>query len=318
MTDHISAHLPERSRFFLVHMLQSAATHWATTLNTVPLPDELRALLIVAANQPGKLLQTHFTGDDTLPQDCLSLWLMHVLLAYAATTPQLPESPVTHELITRVAVAVESLGIALDLIDDVQDDDSTLIRAWGLPTALAVILAFQQLNHTALAQLPALAAIQAEAVTRANGGQFDDIRLAGQHDLPLDAAIDITARKSGSLVGMLYRMGVCLGSDARPGEEHQTLDLAFERFGTALGIIFQLENDQRDANNPEKRDRALDKPTLPLLLEHRYHGAPETLQAYVDMTCRVTIGVYRQRALNVLAEIAVSGDLDVSWLNWLL
>jgi geranylgeranyl diphosphate synthase type II len=111
------------------------------------------------------------------------------------------------------------------------------------------------------------------------GGQALDLAAEGAQ-LPLDELRALHAAKTGALIQACVRVGAALGG-ARPGVQR-----ALARYGTALGLCFQITDDILDAAGGDqdgRTDRELGKATYPGLLgivESHRHAQRAARQAH--------------------------------------
>jgi geranylgeranyl pyrophosphate synthase len=157
------------------------------------------------------------------------------------------------EFASSVAIAIECFVCALDLLDDVEDEDQTpIVQAIGIPRVLNVSTALLTLAQHAILSLskqdvaPAfilrlLKTIQ-EASLNAIAGQHRDLlaeRRSAQ-DLTREECMEIAAGKAGSIMRLACRLGaLCAGAD-------DTLCEQFSEVGELLGVAHQLDNDSHD------------------------------------------------------------------------
>ncbi len=204
------------------------------------------------------------------------------------------------DALTSVGVAVECFVCALDLLDDVEDEDQTpIVRELGIPRTLNVSTTLLMLAQQALLSLTQqsipiervlllLDVLQSSAL-HATVGQHRDL-LAEQrsaHDMTEEECIEIAAGKAGAIMRLACLMGALLA------DADETLCDLFGEMGELLGIAHQLDNDSHDlyyllqgqspavdAANTEqvpgvKSDLARGKKTLPVVLaaknEHMLH-----------------------------------------------
>jgi geranylgeranyl pyrophosphate synthase len=243
----------------IIHQLLCARLY--TCLQDVP--PVLRTDLLAVLALEGKLCH-----QPALPLD--GRWaLVPFCLAHALCTEVDPGESAT------VAVAVECLICATDLLDDVMDEDRTpLIERLGEARTVNVALAFLSLPQRLLLTLPGhsvplrlLDALQ-QALLQAVGGQQQDL-LAERRPawtLSLEDCLAIAEAKAGSLLGLACRLAaLCAGVQ----------DALVERcteLGRLLGIAAQLENDAHDLSRllqggeSGKSDLRRGKKTLPVVL----------------------------------------------------
>lgn len=241
--------------------------------------------LTQALRQPGKLLNSPVIQGELLTARDLRGWVLPVLLAAAAGTqsPSLDRlAPSFWRRARAVAAAAELLGIALDVIDDVQDGDSPFVQRLGMPLALNTGIALLELAPIALNRArsagwsdavahAALETMHASVLTSL-GGQFLDLRFEQVSAVSEAQVMEMTEKKSGTLLALICRLGAMAGTmkeQERPSSYFEAVSL----FGWHLGVWFQLLNDLHDAEQAQaqtsKSDRQRRKKTLPLLLERR-------------------------------------------------
>jgi geranylgeranyl diphosphate synthase type II len=157
--------------------------------------------------------------------------------------------------------------------DDMRRGRPTSHRVYGEGLAILVgdaLLTEAFVAMTAARGVPAARVVAALAcVARAAGeggmvgGQALDLAAEGA-ELPLDELRGIHAAKTGALIRASVHVGAILGG-ARPGVRH-----ALTRYGTALGLCFQITDDVLDAGrsdaNEGRSDAERGKATYPTLL----------------------------------------------------
>ncbi len=204
----------------------------------------IRADVILALEEPGKLFaQSHV--DATSFEGGWSL--LSLLVA------QQVDNTVDRRCATRVAVAVECLICALDILDDIEDGDQTaIISRLGIPRVLNVSTMLLILAQRILLSLSELSIsstrvisftnILQEATFAAISGQHRDI-LAEQRvaeSFTTEECIEIAAGKAGSLMSLACSMGaMCASVD-------DEVIILFSELGRLLGIAHQLDNDSHD------------------------------------------------------------------------
>jgi geranylgeranyl diphosphate synthase type I len=206
------------------------------------------------------------------------------LLAYASITgdhrPALPG-----------AAAVE-LGHNFSLVhDDIEDGDEerrhrpTVWRRWGIPQAINTGDTLFTLSRIALHRLSDLGFSDAkvlrlmrlydETCLRLCEGQYIDI-WTSEHDetMSVDLYFDMIGRKTAALISASIEAGALLATD------DETVIERYRRFGWALGLAFQLNDDllgiwgQEQATGKEPSDLARHKKTLPVIYAFE-HAGPE-------------------------------------------
>ncbi len=180
-------------------------------------------------------------------------WPLAVVLSYQAAAG-VERRDTWREAIPAV-VAVEIAMAAADLIDEIADQDpSIVISRYGpgqaLNTAnLMLVMAQQILLKYALQSageerdrtLAALGALE-DMLVEAAVGQHLDMRYEGlgATEVTVEMSAEMTAKKAGALIGGACRMGALMS-----GASPQVVEL-ITRFGREIGGIAQLKNDLRD------------------------------------------------------------------------
>jgi len=202
------------------------------------------------------------------------------LLAYRSITGE-------HARALPGAAAVE-LGHNFSLVhDDIEDRDverrhrAALWTVYGIPQAINTGDTLFTLSRIALhrltglgfsdARVLALMRLYDETCLALSEGQFMDIWTA-EHDVPMsvDFYFDMIGRKTAALIAASVQAGAMLAT-----EEPDVIE-AYRRFGWALGLAFQLNDDllgiwgDEQATGKEPSDIAKKKKTLPVIyaLEH--------------------------------------------------
>jgi geranylgeranyl diphosphate synthase type I len=151
------------------------------------------------------------------------------------------------------AAGVELLHNFSLIHDDIEDDSDfrrhrpTAFRAFGLPLACNAGDAMFGLAHVAFYRLaersvPAGAALRAlqlfdEMCVELTSGQFLDMSFESRLDVTVDEYFRMIAGKTGALIGAATEIGAHLaGADEATQAEYR-------RFGRALGLAFQLQDD---------------------------------------------------------------------------
>ena len=199
------------------------------------------------------------------------------------------------------AAAVE-LGHNFSLVhDDIEDQDverrhrAALWTVVGVPQAINTGDTLFVLSRLALhrlteigfpdAKVLALTRLYDETCLALCEGQFLDIWTSEHGDEPIgvDLYFDMIGRKTAALIAASIKSGAMLATD----DEH-VID-SYHRFGWALGIAFQLNDDllgiwgEEQTTGKEPSDLAKHKKTLPVLyaLEHAGPEDRERLTAIV-------------------------------------
>ncbi|MGH2494618.1 MAG: polyprenyl synthetase family protein [Ktedonobacteraceae bacterium] len=244
-----------------------------------------------------------------------------------------------------VAIATECFVCALDLLDDVEDEDRTpIVQELGAARTLNVSTALLALAQRALLSLLQqgvdqalvlrLLSVMDEATLVATSGQHRDL-LAEQRkasDFTREECIEIAAAKAGSIMRLACLLGaICASaSDAECAE--------FAEMGELLGIAHQLDNDAHDLYyllesadaSPDipvarnvKTDLARGKKTLPVVLaasgnaslQENLEPTDEVTQEYMQalregiMTTWAICLLYRERASDRAQAISLRKPL---------
>ena len=266
-----------------------------------PLHPALRVDVVRALEEEGKLLAK--PRADAVAVRPAGSWALLTMLVAQHIDPDIDLL-----CVSSVAVAIECFVCALDLLDDVEDEDQTpSIQVLGVARALNVATALMMLAQQAilfLSQqavppgriLSLLDTLQASALNAA-AGQHRDL-LAEQRsaqELNLEECIEIAASKAGALMRLACRLGaLCAGADDVMCEH-------FSELGELLGIAHQLDNDAHDlyyllqsetsavpptkAENITrsiKTDLVRQKKTLPVVLAARGNSSLQKASAPVD------------------------------------
>lgn len=254
------------------YLLRERLNTFLNTLHPLIKNDVIRAL-----QEPGKLFSLSSSTRLTSPD---GMWSLLPLLIAQHISPDIDE-----QCACTVAVAIECFVSALDLLDDVEDEDQTsIVKEIGIARVLNVSTTLLALtNHMLLTLIKVgfpseqivhlVHAIQTTLIT-ATTAQHRDI-LAEQRTAesftPAEC-IEISEGKAGSLISLACRVGALC---ANASDE---LISQFSELGKLLGIAHQLDNDSRDLydilryqqTNEQlgtiKTDIIRQKKTLPIVL----------------------------------------------------
>lgn len=271
--------------------------------------------VVRAFQEEGKLLCKSLV-DVNSPQTShpAGMWSLLTLLVAQHVSPDI--DPV---YVSSVAVSVECFCAALDLLDDVEDEDQTpIMQELGAARVLNVTTALLTLAQQALLSLSELGVDPANILRLLNTLQESALGItSGQHrdllaeqqsalDFTREECIDIAAVKAGGLLRLACRLGAqCAGADPVLCEQ-------FAEFGLLLGTAAQLDNDSHDlyyllqdvipsilpedagaTSRSTKSDLVRGKKTLPLVL-----AATEVAKT------RGTTGVNLEEALQKISELS--------------
>ena len=179
------------------------------------------------------------------------------------------------------AAALE-LGHNFSLVhDDIEDSDAerhhrpTLWAIWGIPLAINAGDALFALSRLALYRLMdgfsdhrvlELMKVYDETCLALCEGQYLDIAFERRADVTVDAYMEMIGKKTAALIGGSVRAGAILATD------DDTIADAYERFGYALGMAFQMADDVKgtfwtstESGKAEAGDVRKRKKTLPVV-----------------------------------------------------
>ncbi len=253
-------------------LLREQLNTFLSTLHPLIRKDVIRAL-----GEPGKLLSPVAPLNSTPPA---GMWSLLPFLVAQYVDPNVDKRQAAI-----VAVSVECFICALDLLDDVEDEDQTaIVKEIGVARILNVSTALLALtNHLLLTLTQAgfpqeqvvhlINTIQTSLITAVEA-QHRDI-LAEQRtaeSFTTEECIEISEGKAGSLIRLACLMGALYA-----GASDEIVS-QFSELGRLLGIAHQLDNDSRDMydilryqqtneqSGTVKTDVARQKKTLPVVL----------------------------------------------------
>lgn len=199
--------------------------------------------------------------------------------------------------------------------DDLRRGRPTLHRAFDEATAMLAgdalqTFAFQALSATGEPRAAALVAALAKASGHQGmaAGQALDLGAVGQR-ISLDRLMEIHRHKTGALIIAAIELAALLTLE----EGDPRLD-ALRRYGAAIGLAFQIQDDVLDVvgdtsviGKTQGADAELDKPTYPVLLG--LDNAAKRAQELVDEACAALSPFGDDgEPLKVLARFMVSRD----------
>ena len=303
-------------------------------LDSVLYPDVIQAL-----EGAGKLLsQPEHQADHPDPPLPAGVWPLLTLLVAQQITPDIDTVSASS-----VAVAIEFFVCAIDLLDDVIDEDQTpTLQTLGVARTLDVSTALLTLAQMAILSLSQQGVAPALILSLLNTLQESALVVTvGQHrdvlseqrptqDFTREECIEIAAAKAGSIMRLACRLGaLCAGADDVVCEQ-------FSELGELLGIAHQLDNDSHDlyyllqggtstvgsteaetATRSIKTDLVRGKKTLPVVLAAKMddtlqgssspaNGESEEYLRALHQGILTTWGIcqlYRERARDRLQEI---------------
>jgi len=299
----------------------------------------LRTDVIQALEGAGKLLSQPEPQADHPDRTTLAgLWPLLTLLVAQYISPDIDTASASC-----VAVAVECFVCALDLLDDVIDEDQTpTLQTLGVARTLNVSIALLTLAQQAILSLSQqdvaplliirlLNTLQESALV-ITAGEHQDVLAEKRpvQDFTLEDCIEIARAKAGLIMRLACRLGaLCAGADDKLCEQ-------FSEMGELLGIAHQLDNDSHDlyyllqsdtpimgstesetAAGGKKSDLIRGKKTLPVVLAAKMQNTLQNVSLSADeeneeylRTLRegiiTTWGIcqlYRERARDRLHEI---------------
>lgn len=241
-----------------------------------PLDPGLRADVTRALREEGKLLWQAGYSTDPPP----GVWGLLPLLVTQHLSPDTDP-----HYATSVAIAVEVYICALDLLDDIEDDDQTpVVVELGVARVLSVATTLLFLSQQALLSTAQYAGpvrvmrlIEALSIASltATSGQHRDILTAESSvtELTPQVCVEILTAKSGSLMSLACRLGaLCAGASAEESER-------WAHLGKLLGVAHQLDNDAHGTydlllapyncphrSSSARTSAARNKKTLPVVL----------------------------------------------------
>jgi geranylgeranyl pyrophosphate synthase len=300
--------------YLLSALPTSSSSRWSQALTT--LLQQPRGLLAASVRQSGRVSE-----DDK------DTWALHALLAFgmAAQANNVSSDPATFATAIPIAAAWDVIGVTLDLIDDLQDNDQPVA---ALSQALSVAVGGMGMAviclsdaHLAPSLAKELERQMGTALLTAAEGQFWDGEFEREPAVSLNESLHMTALKSGSLVRGLYYTSALAGAATRMSlAKARALANAVGAFGQELGTYWQLSNDTRDADpDTQKSDRRRHKKTLPLVMEDQIGPAPEAQrQKAGHMVGNLACLLAQQRACAALEQLHQRYFLDTSWLEWMV
>lgn len=217
--------------------------------------------------------------------------------------------------IDTMGAITEMMMLALDIVDDLQDQDN-LEKPWMIcPPQYALNAAFS-LVFSSLSEMDKLSLSDhrndrstighiCRYITNSGNGQFVDIEASIHTEEDYVHAIQ---QKSGSLFQFVCYMGYS-GLEQQPEAE---VIQNIEEYAAYIGIIHQLENDIRDVQRYDiKNDLLQKKKTLPVLflLKHSDEDFPEFKQYYEG---RLSEEQFTSKKLACLEYISNSGCIEYS------
>lgn len=152
------------------------------------------------------------------------------------------------------AVCVELIHNFSLVHDDIEDGDEerrhrpTVWKVWGVPQAINTgdgLFSIARASLWRLAEhgvdastLVRLAALADRTCVELCEGQYLDMSYEGRRDVTVDLYLEMTGRKTASLMACALEMGGILGAP-----ENRALASRLAEFGRCLGMAFQLRDD---------------------------------------------------------------------------
>jgi len=239
------------------------------------------------------------------------------LLAYASIAGD-------HRRALPGAAAVE-LGHNFSLVhDDIEDGDverrhrATLWTLHGIPQAINTGDLIFSLSRVALHRLSDLGFPDAKVLRLMRlydetcvllcEGQYIDIATSAQAGpMSVDLYFDMIGRKTAALIAASIEAGALLATD------DDAVVAAYRRFGWALGIAFQLNDDllgiwgEAHATGKVPTDLARRKKTLPVLYAHE-HASPEDRERLRELAARDELSAAEVESMVRIIERAGARD----------
>ncbi|MCR8643557.1 polyprenyl synthetase family protein [Paenibacillus sp. N1-5-1-14] len=210
--------------------------------------------------------------------------------------------------IEQAAAAVDMMILALDIYDDVQDQDNDTVPWAHIPPAIAlnVAIGMQALSIAMLQDCAFPAQARERAVYYLNLGILKAVN-GQQVDLQdqvttEEDCIAMIRGKSGALAACACLVGTALATD-------QHHDLVAE-YGSGLGIVAQMRNDMKGITRWDVRNDLLQrKKTLPILyvLEQDHELAQLIREYYEHQREKEDIYTYK---VEILDLVHASGAMD--------
>ncbi len=315
-----------------IHRLRERLQFFLDSLHPLLRQDIQNALA-----ESGKLLFEQDEHTETLSST--GKWSLLTLLIAQYLTPD-----IDMRYACDVSVAVECFICALDILDDVEDGDSTpLLTRIGVTRALNASTALLTLPHRILLSLTEIGVPLTRIMTllhafeqatlTATAGQHCDI-LAEQRSaesFTSEECIEIAAGKAGALMSLACRVG------ALCADTNDEMLAQFSELGKLLGIAHQLDNDSHDLyhilqyqqtgekQGTVKTDLVRQKKTLPVVLaahtllslqldssttdEEKQRIFQNALHEGIITTWGISL-LYRERAHDILRQIEVQRPLS--------
>jgi competence protein ComQ len=162
--------------------------------------------------------------------------------------------------IYKVAAAIELLVLSFDMIDDIQDGDSS--HSWaanpalGINSAIAMlVLAAKIIRESSCANAEVAVGILETYALQSIDGQQLDLKNQARDEA---SCLQMIERKSGSLTAMSCLIGTALATGKAPA--------SVEQYGRYIGAIHQLKNDISDLKNWDKKNDILNRRySLPII-----------------------------------------------------
>lgn len=216
--------------------------------------------------------------------------------------------------IDKLAAITEMMMLALDIVDDLQDQDN-IVKPWMkcepeyamnavLSFIFAALLEMDRWNRQAQSTDKTIVGDVCRYITQAGNGQFIDIHRSIVTEQDYVMAVQ---QKSGSLIQFACYMGYSCLDDLDPAVAQQMDELA-----AFIGFINQLENDIRDVQRYDvKNDLLQKKKTLPILylLQHSDEDFPEFKQYYDGIITQKEFIGKKMECLNYIID---SGCIEYS------
>jgi hypothetical protein len=284
--------------------LRETGTVLLVQLDKEPLEASLRAMMREALARAGRLLGRQVMQGHVLKPADLSLWASLSLFT-TVSAARIPLSaldtlpPAFWQRARAVAASAEVLAAALDLLDDIQDGASGLGQHSGAIQTVGALLQLAPLllQSARAAEWPGVAILAAEkrlheGILQSMQGQYLDLHYEQLDAILPEQALEMTEKKSGSLLALICQLGAMATGTLLPDEYME----AIGDWGWHLGVWAQLVDDAQDT----AVDRQRRKKTLPLVIEDG--GMIESQAVGPEATTAIAADVTRVYAERYLLE----------------
>ena len=211
------------------------------------------------------------------------------------------------------AIAMELSALAIDIFDDIQDQDHDDLpwRQIPTPNALNLAICISRLSHEAILTLPEdgdprlykkISQILNHMWITCSDGQLQEALFDAYERISLDQYFELIEHKSGSLTACACKIGAVLGGAP------DSLVLQLEQLGIYLGIMSQIRNDLNDFLDFEKKKDFVDhKKTLPYvyLLNILTGDKAKQFEKLIQMTKDKELKWFGQEEQDALKQLVI-------------